>query len=117
MWSVLIHMFPEANIPVISLSLDYSEDMRYHYELGKTLRVLREQGILMIGSGNIVHNLHAIDWSGEEQYEWAIGFDKRIAEGIENGNHSDILDFQNWGDIARLAHPSYDHLLPLFPLL
>ena len=110
-------MFPEVQIPIISLSLDYSEDMMYHYELGKTLSGLREQGILIIGSGNIVHNLHAIDWSGAGQYEWATGFDKRIAEGIENGNHSDILDFQNWGDIARLAHPSYDHLLPLFPLL
>ena len=116
-WSTLIHLFPEAKIPVIQMSLDYSKTPEWHFNFGKKLQILREQGILIIASGNIVHNLREIDWSGEEKYDWAVEFDKRVADAIERKNYSELLDFQNWGNISRLAHPSYDHLLPLFPLI
>lgn len=116
-WSTLIHAFPDANIPVIQLSLDYSKSPKWHYEFGKKLQLLREQWILIIASGNIVHNLSAIDWSGKEKYPWAVEFDNRVAEDISQRNYDDIVNFQNWGSMSFLAHPSYDHLLPLFPLL
>lgn len=120
-WSTLIHLFPTADIPVICMSLDYRASPEYLFHLGEQLAILREQGILIVASGNIVHNLSAIDWSGKAQYPWAVEFDSRIANGIESGKNSkeymDILEFRSWWDIARLAHPSYDHLIPLFPLL
>lgn len=120
-WSILTHLFPAQDIPVICLSLDYSLSPQSLYHMGEKLALLREQWILIVASGNIVHNLSAIDWSGKTQYPWAREFDSRIANGIESGKNSkefmDILDFRSWWDISILAHPSYDHLLPLFPLL
>jgi 4,5-DOPA dioxygenase extradiol len=116
-WSTLIHVFPDTDIPVIQMSLDYSRSPNWHYEFGNKLKKLREQGILIIGSGNIVHNLRTIDWSNKEKYSWAIEFDSRIARDIEIANYSDICDFQNRGEISHLAHPTHDHILPLFPLL
>lgn len=116
-WSTLIHLFPEADIPVICISLDYFAPPEQHYNLWKTLSTLREQGIMIIWSGNIVHNLRMIDWSGENPWHnWAIEFDKKIAEWIEKREIQKILECLTW-DTAKLAHPSYDHLLPLFPLL
>lgn len=103
------------------MSLDYHMSSREHVELGKSIAILRERGILIMGSGNIVHNLGAIDWSGEHIHPWATEFDARIADGLMREKNSpaweSLLDFQTWGDISRLAHPSYDHLLPLFPLM
>ncbi len=120
-WSTLIHLFPTADVPVICMSLDYSASPEYLFHLGEQLAILREQWILIMASGNIVHNLNRINWSNQEQYPWAVEFDSRIARGIESGKNSkefmDILRFQDWWDISKLAHPSYDHLLPLFPLL
>ena len=116
-WSVLIHLFPKADIPVICMSLDYQKSPEWHYDLGKKLRKLREKDILIIGSGNIVHNLERLDWKGGTKYEWADEFDKRIIEDIETGNIQDMIHFQDWWTIVTLAHPTYDHLLPIFPLL
>lgn len=120
-WSTLIHLFPDADIPVITMSLDYSSHPSDLVRLGESLAILRERWALIIGSGNIVHNLRAIDWSGTTQYPWAIEFDRRVAIAISSGQNSkewdDLLDFQSWWDISRLAHPTYDHLLPLFPLM
>ncbi len=120
-WSTLIHLFPAADIPVITMSLDYRASPRQLVELGESLAILREQWILIMWSGNIVHNLGAIDWSGDHIYPWAIKFDSRIADGLIAWKNSplweSILEFRSWWDISRLAHPTYDHLLPLFPLL
>ncbi len=120
-WSTLIHLFPTADIPVITMSLDYSATPRDLVDLGESLAILRERGILIVGSGNIVHNLGAIDWSWERIHPWAVEFDARFADGIQSGKNSpeweSLLGFRYWWDIARLAHPSYDHLLPLFPLM
>jgi 4,5-DOPA dioxygenase extradiol len=79
-WSTLIHLFPSADVPVITMSLDYRASARELVELGDSLAILRESGILIIGSGNIVHNLGAIDWSGEHIHPWATEFDARIAD-------------------------------------
>lgn len=116
-WSVLIHMFPDANIPVISLSLDYFSWTKSLFELGQKLASLREKWIFIMGSGNIVHNLRTMNFSETSSYPWAREFDKRITENILTRNYENILSFQSWWDISRYAHPTYDHLLPLFPLL
>jgi 4,5-DOPA dioxygenase extradiol len=116
-WSTLIHMFPDADIPIITLSLDYQQSPTWHYNLGKTLSKFRKEWVLIMGSGNIVHNLWMIDWSWMSTwYSWAHEFDTRIALDIENRDINDILESLSW-KTARLSHPSYDHLLPLFPLL
>lgn len=112
-WSVLLHLFPEHNIPVVSVSLDYSKSPRWHYEFGQKLRALREQGICIIASGNTVHNLQKLDFSARGEYAWAREFDDRIQKDILLKNYEDIVDFENWGPVSRLAHPTYDHLLPL----
>lgn len=98
------------------MSLDYVTCPEIFYSLGQVLKPLREKEILIIGSGNIVHNLGAIDWSGKHVYDWAVDFDARIADAILNRDYTNILKCLTW-ETARLAHPSYDHLLPLFPLL
>lgn len=116
-WSTLIHMFPKADVPVICLSLDYHKTPEWHYNLGKALKTLRSEWILIMGSGNIVHNLRMIDWAGKSTWhDWAIDFDARMQESIENGNMTDILTCLSW-ESSHLAHPTHDHLLPLFPLL
>jgi len=116
-WSTLAHIFPEGHVPVISVSLDYQASSDYLFSLGKALSYLRDEGVLFIASGNIVHNLRAIDWSWTHIYDWAKEFDQKVANSIENRDYNQLLDFKNWWDISQLAHPSYDHLLPLFPLL
>jgi len=118
-WSVLLPMYPAADIPVYQLSLDYNQQPAYHYEIGKQLGKLREKGVLIIGSGNLVHNLRAVDWSGGNKvYDWALEFDKKFTEWMEKGDHASILNYQKiLGNTATMAHPSYDHLLPLFYVL
>jgi 4,5-DOPA dioxygenase extradiol len=118
-WSVLLPMYPAADIPVYQLSLDYDQPTTYHYEIGTQLSKLRDKGVLIIGSGNLVHNLRAVDWSGGNKvYDWALEFDSKFAKWIENGDHASILNYQKiLGNTATMAHPSYDHLLPLFYIL
>ena len=111
-WSVLLPMFPLADIPVYQLSIDYNQPPQFHYDLGKQLKTLREKGVLIIGSGNIVHNLSAIKMEGAP-YDWALEFDQKIATWIQEGNHQKIIDFQKLGTLASTAHPTYDHYLPL----
>ncbi|GAA4463598.1 4,5-DOPA dioxygenase extradiol [Nemorincola caseinilytica] len=119
-WSVLLPMYPAADIPVFQLSLDYDQPTSYHYEIGKQLGKLREKGVLIIGSGNLVHNLGAVDWSGtgKKVYDWAQEFDTRFTQWIEKGDHASVLNYQKiLGNTATMAHPTYDHLLPLFYIL
>lgn len=116
-WSILCHMFPHADIPVISMSIDYSASPESLFYLGKSLTSLREQWILIIGSGNIVHNLGIIDWSSTIQYPWALEFDKKVENFIKNNDSESLFHFQEWGNISQLAHPNYDHFLPIFPIL
>lgn len=116
-WSVLKQMFPLADIPVYQLSIDYNQSMSYHYELAQELRALREKGVLVMGSGNIVHNLRAINFQNAAPYDWAVEFDAKIKQWLESGDHRSIREFQKLGSVAQLAHPTYDHFLPLMYVL
>ena len=114
-WSVLKPMFPSADIPVVQLSMDYSRPPAQHYQLGQQLRALRERGVLIVGSGNIVHNLRATrrDASPGQAYDWAIEFDRIVGGQIQNGELAALPDFKSLGPIAAQAHPTHDHYLPL----
>ena len=115
-WSVLKPMFPLADIPVIQLSIDYHRPIEYHYEIANELRKLREKGVLVVGSGNLVHNLHKMTMSGKV-YDWALEFDQKLAGIIEKGDDEKAMNFNKWGELSTLAHPTFEHLLPLFYVL
>lgn len=114
-WSVLKPMFPQAAIPVVQLSMDYGRPAAEHFALGRQLHALRDQGVLIIGSGNIVHNLRATRRGApsDQAYDWAVEFDGRIAQAMEQGDMQALQDFQKLGAVAQLAHPTHDHYLPL----
>jgi len=111
-WSVLVKMFPDAQIPVYQLSIDYSKPPEYHFNLMKELRILRTKGVLMMGSGNMVHNLSMVQTTSKP-YDWNIEFDSLMTGYINNADYQSVVNFQKTGKLARLAHPSYDHFLPL----
>ncbi len=115
-WTVIKHLYPDANIPVIQLSLDYTKTPQEHYELAKELAKLREKGILIVGSGNIVHNLRMVDWSKLNEnygYDWAIEANDKMKEFIKNRNHQELIDFSKQGTAFNLAIPTPEHYLPL----
>jgi len=114
-WSVLKPMFPEADIPVVQLSIDYSRPPAEHLALGQQLRVLRERGVLIVGSGNIVHNLRAMqrEAADNQAYDWAMEFDGTAADHIVQGRLAALCDFQQPAALAQLAHPTWEHYLPL----
>ncbi len=114
-WSVLKPMFPQADIPVIQLSMDYSRPPAEHYALGQQLKALRERGVLVVGSGNIVHNLRLTrrGASAIQAYDWAIEFDRVIAGQLQQGQLGALAGFQSMGTVAQMAHPTWDHYLPL----
>ena len=114
-WSVLKPMFPKADIPVIQLSMDYSRAPAEHYALGQQLKALRERGVLVVGSGNIVHNLRLTrrGASAIQAYDWAIEFDRVIAGQLQQGQLAALAGFQSMGTVAQMAHPTWDHYLPL----
>ena len=114
-WAVLKPMFPQADIPVIQLSIDYDRPPAEHYALGQQLRRLREQGVLIVGSGNIVHNLRTMQRGApnDQAYDWALEFDQVVGRQIAQGQLDALPDFQQLGTVAEWAHPTYDHYLPL----
>lgn len=113
-WSVLVHMYPDRDIPVFQISIDAYASPEDHYRIGKELSALREMGILIFASGNIVHNLRLVDWHlGSKGYDWAYKFDDFIHENIINKNHKNILEYKKLGDVAVLAVPTTDHFYPL----
>ena len=107
-WGVLKPMFPSADIPVVQLSMDYNRPASEHFAIGQQLKALRDHGVLIVGSGNLVHNLRAAKFGpgSPQAYEWAIEFDSVIGGYIENGNLAALQDFQKLGDVAKLAHPA-----------
>lgn len=111
-WSFLLPMYPQADIPVYQLSLDYYKPMQYHYELAQQLSELRKKGVMIIGSGNIVHNLGMLNFSGKP-YDWAVEFDQKMKEFIDDRNHQGVVQYDKLGSIAKLAVPTHDHYLPL----
>lgn len=116
-WSILRHLYPDADIPVYQLSLDISQPASYHYDLARELVSLRNQGVLIIGSGNMVHNLKLLDWKKLDDldygFDWAIEMNERFKRYISSGEDGKMIDYQSLGTAALLAIPSADHYLPL----
>jgi len=113
-WIVLRRMYPDADIPVFQLSIDRMKEPAFHYELGKRLSALREKGILIMGSGNIVHNLQKVNFNvNAVPFEWAESFDMELKEYILKGDHKSLIEYENLGENAKLSIPTLDHYLPL----
>lgn len=113
-WSVLGKAFPDARIPVVQVGMNRSCDARGHYELGRALRPLRDEGVLIAASGNIVHNLPAMDWSKPDSgYGWAQAFHERIANAIAENRPDDVIDYESAGPVALHAVPTPDHYWPV----
>jgi 4,5-DOPA dioxygenase extradiol len=113
-WSVLKHMYPRADIPVMEMSLDYQKKPQEHYELAQKLAPLREQGFLIIGSGNLVHNLRVIDWDMDAKpYDWAVNFDGIVKKCLVEKNHKPLIEYEKIGKEALLSIPTNEHYLPM----
>lgn len=114
-WTVIRRMYPEANMPVLQLSIDYSRDAQFHYDLAKELYALRKKGILIIGSGNMVHNLRMLNWPmiNGGGFDWALEINEKFKDLILNNNHQALIHYQNLGKEALLAIPTPEHYLPL----
>jgi 4,5-DOPA dioxygenase extradiol len=113
-WTVLKHMFPKADIPVFQLSIDFHQPMQYHFDLGKKLLPLREKNVLIIGSGNIVHNLHfAYPLDNPNKFKWAIEFDEWVKDKIIKKDFESLINYQKGGDAAKMSVPTTDHYIPL----
>ena len=112
-WSVLVHMYPERDIPLFQISVDAYAPPEVHYQIGKELATLREEGVLIMGSGNIVHNLRLVDWNmGNKGFDWAYEFDDFIHDNVINSSHDNILKYEDLGEAAKLAVPTPDHFYP-----
>ena len=118
-WSVLCHAYPDADIPVVQLSIDETKPASFHFELGKLLAPLREEGVLIVGSGNLVHNLHTYAWGRHlpEPYDWAVRFEAQARRMILSGDFQPLVDYQALGEDALLSIPTPDHYLPLLYVL
>lgn len=118
-WSVLHHMFPAADIPVVQLSIDLRQPPSFHYALGKQLAPLRDEGVLLFGSGNIVHNLEAYQWDRPdvEPFPWAVRFEENVRKHLRDGRERELVDYSSMGPDARLSIPTPDHYLPLLYVL
>jgi 4,5-DOPA dioxygenase extradiol len=118
-WSVLTHVFPNADIPIVQLSIDETQPPVFHYEIGKRLSSLREEGVLIIGSGNIVHNLSSYAWGnpGAQPFDWALRFEKKVRELLLRGDYAHVVAYAGLGPEVKLAVPTPDHYLPLLYVL
>lgn len=117
-WIVLHHMYPYADIPTFQLSIDMSKPSQFHYELGRELSALRKKGVLIMGSGNIVHNLGRIDFNeNAPTFDWAGTFDEKVKTLVQNGDHSALIHYEKLGGDAMLAVPTPDHYWPLLYIL
>jgi 4,5-DOPA dioxygenase extradiol len=118
-WSVLCHAYPHADVPVVQLSIDETKPAAFHFEVGQKLAPLRDEGILIVGSGNLVHNLHAYAWGRHvsDPYDWAIRFEQRAKEMMLAGESRPLIAYENLGSEALLSIPTPDHYLPLLYVL
>jgi 4,5-DOPA dioxygenase extradiol len=120
-WTVIKHLYPKADVPVIQLSLDYYQTPQYHYDLAKELSSLRQKGVLIIGSGNMVHNLGLVSWEKIDKpgfgYDWAIEANERMKKYILSNDHKSLIDYKSRGKAFNLAIPTPEHFLPLLYVL
>jgi len=118
-WSVLRHLFPRADVPLVQLSIDETQPPAFHHGLGARLRPLRDEGVLLIGSGDVVHNLHTYAWGRhpQEPYEWALRFEAKLRARLLAGDHAPLIDYSSLGNDALLSVPTPEHYLPLLYVL
>jgi 4,5-DOPA dioxygenase extradiol len=117
-WSIVKRMYPQANIPVLQLSIDYSKGPQYHYELARELEALRKKGVLIIGSGNMVHNLRILDWNRVDSgYDWAVEINETFKKSILSGDHKPLINYEGLGQAGKLSIPTPEHYLPLLYIL
>jgi 4,5-DOPA dioxygenase extradiol len=114
-WSVLRHVYPLADVPIVQLSIDETQPPSFHYEVGRKLAPLRGEGVLVVGSGNLVHNLHTYAWGRHmpDPYDWAAHFEQQARGMMTAGEFLPLIDYENLGPDARLSIPTPDHYLPL----
>ncbi len=115
-WSVIKHLYPDADVPVIQMSLDYRQTGQWHYDLAKELATLRQKGVLIVGSGNMVHNLGKVEWKRLNEtfgYDWAIEANETMKSSIRSGDHEPLINFRSQGKAFDLAIPTPEHYLPL----
>ena len=113
-WSVLVHAFPHADVPVVQLSIDGTKPPGFHYELAQKLAPLRNEGVLIVGSGNVVHNLGRIQWAEDAKpYDWAVRFNDEVRSYLAARDHGPLIDYATLGEDAHLSVPTPDHYLPL----
>ena len=113
-WSVLHHVFPKADVPIVQLSIDETRDAAWHFDLAKRLAPLRDEGVLIVGSGNLIHNLHTYAWGRHdvEPFDWALRFEATARGIMESGDFTALIDYERMGRDAHLAAPTPDHFLP-----
>lgn len=114
-WSVLRHVYPHADVPIVQLSINENEPAQFHYDIGRRLAPLREEGVLIVGSGNVVHNLHAYAWGRHpaEPYDWTLKFEDHVKDLLSSGDHHSLVAYETLGREAMLSVPTPDHYLPL----
>jgi 4,5-DOPA dioxygenase extradiol len=112
-WSVLKHAYPDADVPVVQLSIDGTKPPQFHYEIGKRLAPLRDEGVLVAGSGNVVHNLRLMKRGAGAPFDWAVRFNEKVRQALAARDHRALVDFDRLGEDARLAVPTAEHYLPL----
>ncbi len=115
-WTVIRHIYPDADIPVLQLSIDYHQSPQWHYELGRQLNSLRDKGVLILGSGNMVHNLRMVAWQRLDEhfgFDWAVEMNETFKKHIAEGNHKPLVAYDSLGPAAQLAIPTPDHYYPL----
>lgn len=116
-WTVVRHMYPHANVPVLQLSIDYTKAPQWHYELAKEIHALRKKGVLIIGSGNMVHNLRMVAWDKlnepEYGYDWALTMNEKFKQLISSRDYTSLINYESLGTAAKLAIPTSEHYLPL----
>lgn len=118
-WAVLRHVYPHADVAIVQLSIDETQPAQFHYDVGRQLGALREEGILIAGSGNLVHNLHAYGWGRHvpEPYDWAVRFESGAREMMKARQHEPLINYESLGRDAMLSAPTPDHYLPLLYVL
>ena len=113
-WSVLVHAFPDADVPIVQLSIDATQPAQFNYELGKRLAPLRDESVLIIGSGDVAHNLGVINWNaGAAPFDWATRFNDRVRDCLKRRDHGPLIAYGEFGEDARLSIPTPEHYLPL----
>lgn len=117
-WSVIKNLYPDASVPVIQMSIDYTRNAQYHYNLGKELLALRNKGVLILGSGNLVHNLRLVEWDKPETgADWAVEANSLFKKLILSGDHQSLINYDKLGNAVKLSVPTPEHFLPLLYVL